>query len=159
MVIWGSDLMYWLPVASQTPGKETHLEGIQRDTEIGMVESSFLSGEGKPAAQKCHFKLEQVSTSRTCQDTVRQELTAINQCSSKRTAEHTGFMGRGSPSDKSHLTLPYPNNCIMKINLSKCSGMPFPPVLLHWSWSNARLGFCCCCCSKKGFALQPILFC
>lgn len=43
MVIWGSDLMYWLPVASQTPGKETHLEGIQRDTEIGMVEGSFLS--------------------------------------------------------------------------------------------------------------------
>lgn len=87
MVIWGNDLMYWLPVASQTPGKETHLEGIQHDTEIGMVGSSFLSGEGKPATQKCHFKLEQVSTSRTCQDTVRQELTAINQCSSKRHAE------------------------------------------------------------------------
>lgn len=79
MVIWGSDLIYWLPVTNQTPGKETHCEGIQHDTEIEMVESSSLSGEGKLAAQKCHFKLEQVSTSRTCQDTVRRELTAINQ--------------------------------------------------------------------------------
>lgn len=125
MVIWGSDLIYWLPVASQTPGKETHLEGIWRDTEIGTVESSFLSGEGKPAAQKCHFRLEQVSTSRTCQDTVRQELTTINQFTSKRTAKQACFIGRGSPSDNSHLMLPYPNNCIMKINLSKYSGMPF----------------------------------
>lgn len=99
-----------------------------------------VSGEGKAAAQKCHFKLEQVSTSRTCQDTVRQELTAINQCSSKRTAEYTGFIRRGAPGDNSHLKLPYPNNCVMKTNLSKGSGMPFSPVLLHWSWSNARVG-------------------
>lgn len=131
MVIWGSDLIHWLPVASQTPGKETHLEGIRCDTEIRTVKSSFLSGEGKPAAQKCHFKLEQVSTSRTCQDTVRQELTAINQHTSKRTAEHPCFIGRRSPSDNSSLMLPYPNNCIMKIHLSRYSGMPSSPALLH----------------------------
>lgn len=128
MITQGSDLIYCLPVASQTPGKETHLEGIQCEAEIGTFESGFFSGEGKPAAQRCHFKLEQVSSSRTCQDTVRQELTAVNQDTWEQSTKHTSFIGRGSPS---HLMLPYPNNCIMKINLSKYSGMPFSPVSLH----------------------------